>query len=68
MMKLSVFLPSEFDLVSFCVCVCVRHGLHRDPCASPAAAGPAGWRSNVLVQEEDERVSDTATCVNNSRH
>ncbi len=48
------------DNVCMCLCVCVRrHSLYSDPCAATVAAGSAGCRSVVLVQKEDERVSNS---------
>lgn len=48
-------------LMFVCVCVC-RHNLYSDPSAAAVAAGSSGCRSIVLVQKEDERVSDSNIC------
>lgn len=47
-------------LMFVCVCVC-RHNLYSDPSAAAVATGSSGCRSIVLVQEKDERVSESNT-------
>lgn len=53
-------------LMFVCVCVC-RHNLYSDPSAAAVAAGSSGCRSTVLVQKEDERVSDSNAFENKRR-